>query len=135
MRNWILLALIATLVIVPVSSATAPSSYLTNALAPSGAQKTTIGPFTGVTITYNNTDSSPLFVFVYLDLVNSAGQTVYVQASSGNISSHGTVQFFLPISGPASGTYLATLFATTNSGVPVSNGDTISVVLPWDDKA
>jgi hypothetical protein len=130
LRIWLLVPLIAALLIVPVSSATAPSSYLTNALAPSGAQKTTIASFTGVAITYNNTESSPLFVFVYLDLENSAGQTVYVWPVSGNISSHGTVTFFIPISGPASGNYSATLFATTSSGVPVSSSVTITVALP-----
>lgn len=114
----------------PVASAAAPSSYLTTGLVGSGAAKTMIGGYTGVTITYNNTYSVPILAFVYLNLVNSAGQTAYVQLSSGNISSHNTIQFFLPISGPAAGTYTAKLFATTSFGVPISTVDTLSVVLP-----
>lgn len=113
----------------PVASASAPSSYLTTGFVGYGAAKTTIAGFTGVVINYNNTYSVSFSAFVYLVLVNSAGQTVYWTAAGCSVPGNSPGQCFVPIYGALSGTYTANLFATTNFGVPISVVDTLTVVL------
>jgi len=114
---------------VPTSTATAPSSFFTTGLRGSGAAQASLGGYSGVAISYNDTYSSPIAVFVYVDLTNSAGQTVFVWNTYGNISSHQVFSFFIPIFGVPSGTYKGYIFAVTTSGVPTSAVTQLQVVL------
>jgi hypothetical protein len=130
MRRLLVVPLVLSLLLlVPTSTATAPSSFFTDGLQGSGVAQATLGGFSGIAINYNDTYSSPIAVFVYVDLTNSAGQTVFVWNTYGNISSHKILSFYIPIFGVPPGTYSAAVFALTNSRVPTSGVTHVQVVL------
>jgi hypothetical protein len=123
------LAVLLTLVLAPMASATSPAPFLTTGLTHSMAAQGTLAGFQGVTINYTDTRSTGVFAFVYMDLTNSAGQTVLVQATTGNFTAGQSLVLFLPISGVGTGTYSASVFATNIDGVPISTVTTVQVVL------
>ena len=84
----------------------------------------------GVTINYTSTYTSPFVAMVYLDVVNSAGQTVGVSIGSVNFSTNETIAAFVafPSSG-LNGTFTAKVFAVSNTGVPVSVTSSMNVTL------
>ncbi|MDG6982553.1 MAG: hypothetical protein JRM74_03770 [Nitrososphaerota archaeon] len=104
----------------PLGSAAAPT-HLTNGVSQSGMKLATIDTYQGVVVNYTSTYSTAFDSFVYLTLVNHAGQVVYWNVASCSFSAAQEVQCFVSIS-PAvpSGTYTAMAFATTDTGVPVS---------------
>ena len=61
---------------VPVANGVS-TSYLTTGLVQSNIKQPAIRGYDGVLVNYTHTYSSAFGAFGYLDLVNSAGQTVY----------------------------------------------------------
>lgn len=107
-----------------------PSSYLTTGVTQSGIKQTIIGGYTGVLVNYTNSYSSSFSGFVYLDVVNSAGQTVYWNLTSCPFNAAQKAQCFVAISpSPAAGNYTASVFATTTSSVPVSASSPMKLTL------
>ena len=78
---------------------------------------------------YNNTVSSVVVAFVYLDLTNSVGQTVFVQASGGTFSGGENKTIFFGLTGLQTGSYSAAVFVVTGADVPVSTVANVQVVL------
>jgi methionine-rich copper-binding protein CopC len=116
-------------VALPAFAQSAPA-FPTTAVTTSGIQQATIGPSKGVLVNYTSSLTSPLTAFVYLDLVNSAGQTVYVNIASCNLQQGQLAQCFVSLSSsiPA-GAYTAKLFAVTTDSVPVSTTGTLQVTI------
>ena len=112
----------------PQSNAVA-ATYSTTGFVALGVAETTQLGMKGVAVTYNNTMPMTVFAFVYIYLTNSAGQTIYIQLSRYSYSTGQNVTSFFGLVGVMPGTYTASLFATTNSLVPVSPVTTIKVVL------
>jgi len=103
--------------------------YLTTSVTQSGAKQTTIGSYNGVLVNYTSTFASSV-AFVYLDLVNSAGQTVYWNVCSSSLTAGQQSQCFVTISAAvASGNYTAWVFVTTNSGISVSASGSVKVTI------
>ena len=114
---------------VPSLSQTAPA-YLTTSVTSGGMKQTTLSGYSGVILNYTNTLSSPLTTLIYMDVLNSAGQVVGVNVATCNFASNQTVSCFVvfPSSVP-SGSYSVQVFATTASGVPVSETQTAPVAI------
>lgn len=108
----------------------ASDKYLTVALTQSGMKQSTIGGYDGILANFTNTYTTPVTAFVYMDLVNSAGQTIYWNVGSCSFSASQKAQCFVTIlpSVPR-GTYTAWLFATTNSSVPISTFSSVQVTV------
>jgi hypothetical protein len=117
------------LAIAPSGNAiTAP--YLTTGLNASSAKQSTIAGFNGVLLNYTNSYSSPTAVFIYLDLLNQAGQTTYWNVGYFSFNANQKVSCFIAVSPSVpAGNYSAKVFATTTSGIPVSIATTIQVRL------
>ena len=116
------------LVTAPVSNAAA-QTFSTSGFASLHATETTQQGTEGVLVNYNNTMSSAVVAFVYLDLTNSAGQTVFVQASGGSFAAGENKTIFFGLTGVQSGTYVASVFVVTSAFVPVSTATSVQVVL------
>ncbi len=105
-----------------------PPPYLTTTVTQSGVKQATLGGYPGVFVNNTSSSSSSFSGFVYLDLVNSAGQTVYWGLTGCNFAAGQTVGCFVEIFTPIpAGTYTATVFATATSSVPVSVPSTLPV--------
>ena len=114
---------------VPVASGVA-SSYLTIGIAPSADKQATVGQVNGVLVNYTSSYSKPIGTFVYMDLANSAGQTVYWNVATCAFAANQKVQCFVPIaSSVAKGIYNATVFLTTNSSIPISTTTFLQVTI------
>jgi hypothetical protein len=92
-------------------------------------KETTIGQYTGVLVNYTNGFSTQFNSFVYMDLVNQAGQTVYWSVSTCSFSAGKGAQCFVAFSSAPSGNYTADLFATSESSVPVSTTSSLAVTI------
>jgi hypothetical protein len=127
------LLVVAGLLLVSLAvPATAASStnYLTTTLVQSGVTQTTINGFPGVLVNYTNSLTVSLNTFIYLDLVNSVGQTVYWNVETCIFASIQKVQCFVPITPTLpSGTYSARVFATSSTYVALSTTTTLVVSL------
>ena len=121
------LILLSTLA--PTAMATSPV-FPTTVLVQSGMKYATIGGYSGVLVNYTSSISTSFVAFVYIDLVNSAGQTVYWNVGYCSFAANQKVQCFVPISstGPG-GDYTASAFATTTSNVPVSSSGSLSITI------
>ena len=125
----LLAALLALSMVVPAASGVSPT-YLTTGITQSSIKQTVIGTYDGVLVGYTNTYSSSFGAFVYLDLVNAAGQTTYWNLGSCSFAAHQTVQCFVTISPSVpKGTYTALVFATTETSVPVSASGSLKVTV------
>ena len=114
---------------VPPVGAASPT-YLTTGIVQSGVKQTIIGNYQGVLVNYTNTQPTSVSAFVYLDLVNSAGQTVYWNLGTCTFGASQKVKCFIAISGTISrGTYTAWVFATTDTEVPVSTSTSVRVTM------
>jgi hypothetical protein len=120
--------LLLSLTVVPVGYA-AGLTYPTSAITQSGMKETTIGQYTGVLVNYTNGLSTQFNSFVYMDLVNQAGQTVYWSVSTCSFSAGKEAQCFVAFSLAPSGNYTADLFATSESSVPVSTTSSLAVTI------
>ena len=117
--------LVATTVPAALGSTTA---YLTVTVAPSGAKQATINGYDGVLANYTSSASSRMSGFVYLDLANSVGQTVYWNVAYCSFTASQETQCFVVISSTVpKGNYTATVFATTNSSIPISTASSYEV--------
>lgn len=115
------------LAIPPIFTIGAPSGVGTTTLTPSGsAAESLVNGQATVAQTFTNTASGPLSVYMWVSVMNTAGQTVGVFLGSatigaGSSASIGAALFNLP-----SGTYTAQVFVTTTSGIVVSTTSTTS---------
>ena len=115
--------------VMPVASG-ASTSYLTTGLVQSNIKQTAISGYDGVLVNYTNTYSSSFGAFVYLDLVNSAGQTVYWNVGGCSFSARQTASCFVVISSAVpKGVYTAQVFAATSTDVPVSASGSLKVTV------
>ena len=73
----------------------ASAAYLTTGITQSSIKQTVIGTYDGVLVSYTNTYSSSFGALVYLDLINPAGQTIYLNAGSCSFAPHQTVPCFV----------------------------------------
>ena len=106
------------------------NAYLTTGVTQSSLKQTVIGTYDGVLVSYTNTYSSSFSAFVYLDLINPAGQTIYLNVGSCSFAAHQTLPCFAAISPSVpKGTYTALLFATTDTSVPVSATGSLKVTV------
>ncbi|MDE1852985.1 MAG: hypothetical protein KGI38_04455 [Thaumarchaeota archaeon] len=122
-------ALILLSAFTPMVTASSPT-YATSAITQSGIKQTTINGYPGVLVNYTSTFTTSFGAFVYLDLMNSAGQTVYWNVGYCSFSASQQVQCFVAIAATvAAGSYTAKVFATTTTNVPVSTTGSLSVTL------
>ncbi len=129
-RAWLIGSLTLLLVLMtPIASASAPTSFLTTGFTGSHSGEVTAQGVKGVNVTYTNNFHVSMLAFVYVDLTNSAGQTVFVQATGTLFSAGGSASAFIGFVGISPGTYTASLFVTTSSGVPISTVTTVQVTL------
>ena len=91
-------------------------------------KQASIRGFSGVLVNYTNGFPASFTALVYLDLVNSEGQTAGVSLGTCGFQGNQTVSCFvtLPISVPT-GNYTAWIFATSLANVPVSIESSIRV--------
>jgi hypothetical protein len=123
------ISLLAISFTVPTASG-ATNSYLTTSVSQSGIEQKTINISNGVLVNYTSTYSSSLVAFVYLDLANSAGQTIYWNVASCTFAANQMVQCFVIIASTVpKGIYTASVFATTTSSVPLSTTSSVQVTI------
>ena len=104
------------------------TTYLTSTLAPAGAGQATINGYNGVLANYTSSASTRMGGFVYLDLANSANQTVYWNVAYCSFAGSQNTQCFVVISSTVpKGNYTASVFAATNSSIPISTTSSFSV--------
>jgi hypothetical protein len=121
-----------TLVLLVVLPANATSSpLLTSSLTASVAVQTTFQGATAVKVNYTDTLTGSMLVVIWLAVQNSNGQTVGVFVTTLNFASGGGEKLtaYVVVSGVASGSYTANMFAVTVSGVPVSTTSTVTLSL------
>ena len=101
---------------------------MTTGLTSSGLREETIGGFPGVVANYTSSYNFQFSALVYMDLMNSVGQTVSWSVVQCSFNANQTVSCVLPIQpGVVSGSYTAYLFATSVSSVPVSQASSLNV--------
>jgi hypothetical protein len=123
------ISLLATSFFAPIASG-ATNSYLTTGVTQSGIEQKTINVSNGVLVNYTSTYSSSLVAFVYLDLTNSAGQTIYWDVASCTFAANQKVQCFVVIAATVpKGNYSASVFAATTSSVPLSTTSSVQVTI------
>jgi len=111
-----------------VNGATNP--YLTVGIIQSAIKQSTVNGIAGVLVNYTSSYSTSIGTFVYLDLANSAGQTVYWNVGTCAFTADQKVQCFVPIASTvAKGNYTASVFVTTNSNIPISRTTSLQVTL------
>lgn len=121
------LGLILVSAALPASGASSPT-LPTTAIIEAGVKQAIIAGFNGVEVNYTSSLASNYTAFVYLDLVNSAEQTVYVGIGSCGFSPGQTVPCFVPFSPSLpTGAYTAQLFAVNTDNVPLSATTTLPV--------
>jgi hypothetical protein len=113
------------------SSALAASpAYPTSDLALKGLKQTTVGGYTGVLANYTSSFAYAFTGFVYLDLTNAAGQTVYLAVGTCSFEQGALSQCFVPMATTlSSGTYTAHVFVTTSTDIAISITGALNVVL------
>ncbi len=106
------------------------SPFLTTSLTQTAISQGTLGGYPGVFVTYNDTSTTSFDGFVYLALLNSTGQTVYLSiATCKFVSNHNQSCFLAVPSTVPSGAYTAKVFATMTENVPVSATGSIQVTV------
>jgi len=79
-----------------------------------------VSGFPTVQQTFTNTASGTLSVFMWASVLNAAGQTVAVNFGSATMSAGQTVTIGTPFLNLPSGTYTASVFVTTTTGIVIS---------------
>lgn len=78
-------------------------------------------------VTYKNNLNTTLEGIVYTDVHNSVGQTLAIEASTLNMTAGQTLTTYNPVwFEVASGNYTTSVFATSFSGVAISNSTSVS---------
>jgi len=104
-----------------------PTGIGTSTLTASGgATEAAVNGQATVSQTFTNTASGPLSVYMWVSVTNSAGQTVGVFLGSATIAAGATTPIGAALFNLPSGTYTATVFVTTTSGIVVSSTSTTS---------
>ena len=92
--------------------------------------QTKVGPYQAIEVNITNNQPESVSAIAFVSLTNSQGQTVGIfTASASNVAAATSVVVYPVISGVASGTYTATIFVLSTSGVPLSPTTTLSVTL------
>lgn len=113
------LGLVGLSAVAPATSQTA--TYMTTGLVQSGIKQSTIGGYNGVLVNYTSSYSSSFTALVYMDVINSLGQSVSWSVVTCSFSANQKVACFVVASSAIpTGMYTANVFATTSSSVPVS---------------
>lgn len=130
MRAAVLAGILGVLILanVPVIHAATPQ-YLTTNVTDSGLRLATIDGYSGALANLTNTTPASLQAFIYMDLTNHAGQTVYWNFGACTLDSAQMVQCFVPFVTSLTGNYTVTVFATTDTNVPISTSSSYQVSL------
>lgn len=125
-----LTACIALVILVAPAVFAAAPTYPANAITKTAIVQAKIGGYQGVLVNYTSSFSSSFDGFVYMDLTNSAGQTVAWAAGYCSFSPGAKAQCFaaVPLS-LASGSYTASVFVVTSTGVTVSGTSSLKVTI------
>jgi hypothetical protein len=106
------------------------STYLTTTVTSTGLKQTTLSGYDLIRVNYTDSSSASFTGFVYLDLFNSTGRSVFVSIGSCSfVPSQGSACYVaLPLT-VRPGTYSAKVFATTTENVPISTASSLQVTL------
>ncbi len=117
------------LLVVPAALAATPA-YPATAVTATGIVQTKLSGYQGVLVNYSSTFSTSFSGFVYMDLTNTAGQTVVWNVAYCGFSASAKAQCFVSIpTSTATGTYTALVFVTTSTGVAVSSTSSVKVTV------
>jgi hypothetical protein len=106
------------------------TGYLTTTVMPTGLKQTTLSGYDLVRANYTDSSSTSFTGFIYLDLFNSTGRSIFVSIGScAFVPSQGSTCYVaLPLS-ISPGAYTAKVFATTTENVPISTASSLEVTL------
>ncbi len=90
---------------------------------------TTLATGSAVNATWENFASVTLTGFVWFDVTNGQGQTVWVSATSLTLAPSAVGSAYLGLSTLAAGTYTVEVFVTTSQGIPISVTEATSVTV------
>jgi len=108
-------------------SASATGGLTAQTLSSSGAPtEAAVNGQATVSQTFTNTASSQLSVYMWVSVQNAAGQTVGVFLGSATIAAGGSATIAAALFNLPSGSYTATAFVTTTSGIVVSSTSSTS---------
>jgi len=108
-------------------SASATGGLTAQTLTSSGAPaEAAVNGQATVSQTFTNTASSSLSVYMWVSVQNAAGQTVGVFLGSATVTAGGSSTIAAALFNLPSGTYTATTFVTTTSGIVVSSTSSTS---------
>lgn len=113
----------------PTLTVTAPptTGLTTKTFSPVGsATESVVSGQPTVSQGFTNTGSTTLSVYMWASVQNAAGQTVGVYLGSATVASGATTTIGAALFNLPSGTYTATVFLTTTSGIVVSTTSTTS---------
>ncbi|MDG6904779.1 MAG: hypothetical protein JRN20_03220 [Nitrososphaerota archaeon] len=97
---------------------------------PAAPVQTTLSSYKAIAVNVSNAQPTKLTAVVFVSLTNSAGQTAGIFTSTVNSLAPGTSTIaYVVLNGLASGTYTATIFVLSTSGVPLSQTTTVSVTI------
>ncbi len=118
----------AALALAPTLTVSSSATGLTTTtLTPSGsASEATVSGTPTVSQTFTNTATGSVSVYMWVSVKNSAGQTVGVFLGSATMASGATATIGAALFNLPSGSYTASVFVTTTSGVVVSTTSTTS---------
>ena len=120
---------LSLLSVLPANAAPSPT-YSTSSITASSVAEASLAGYQGVLVNYTSSFSANFTAFVFVDLYNQAGQSLFVNVATCAFSAAQEVPCFVPFypSVPA-GSYTATVFAASNASVPVSTTSTLSINL------
>ena len=132
----VLWALVAIVILVPQAGVAAtPKAFFTTSVVSSNAAEVTLSGTAGFNVTFTNSLSVAVTGSVFIELINSAGQTVLIQSSIVTFapagmagSKSGTFLGLSELDFPA-GTYTALAFVTTTQLVPISTVTQVQVTI------
>ncbi len=106
------------------------SPFLTTSVTQTAISQANLSGYPGVLVTYNDTSTTSFTGFVYLVLLNSTGQTVYLSIGTCNLVYNQNRSCFVGVSSTVpSGVYTAKVFATMTENVPVSTTGSIQITV------
>ncbi|MDV3292643.1 MAG: hypothetical protein LYZ70_00045 [Nitrososphaerales archaeon] len=123
--GMMILFLLVTHPLSPIANASVASTGVLTLTQP--PKQSVVGSIPVILVSYASIFNGSLAVFVWAPLNNQAGQTVGVFIGSMGIGYHQTETAFVPLFNLPNGTYFAVIFATTITGIVVSNSYTINV--------
>lgn len=90
---------------------------------------TQVGPNSAIQTTFTDNSNGPVTAIVFAVVHNALGQTVSYSTATVTASASGTSTAYNVLYGLAPGTYSVTIFATSTSGIAISNTSTVSVTI------